>query len=210
MDETPILVDKREAFASSRSIARRGSMRSPRTCIARCNAALDEAEADSACRALLMTGAGRGFCAGQDLNDRLAKPGEKIVLGGTLEHFYNPLVRKLRALPFPVVAAVNGVAAGAGANIALACDIVIAAKSATFVQPFQDRPCARFRRHLVFAAAGRAGPRARRLRCWPSRCRPRRRRAMGPDLESGRRRRIAGGSGNFARNSPPDRLTDCR
>ncbi len=99
-------------------------------------AALDAAEADSNCRAMLITGAGRGFCAGQDLNDRLAKPGEKIVLGATLEQFYNPLIRQLRSLPFPVIAAVNGVAAGAGANIALACDFVIAAKSATFLQAF--------------------------------------------------------------------------
>jgi 2-(1,2-epoxy-1,2-dihydrophenyl)acetyl-CoA isomerase len=85
---------------------------------------------------LLLTGAGRGFCAGQDLNDRLAKPGETTVLGGAQEEYYNPLVRKLRDLPFPVVAAVNGVAAGAGANIALACDIVLAARSANFIQAF--------------------------------------------------------------------------
>ena len=98
--------------------------------------AIEEAEADEGCRALLITGAGRGFCTGQDLNDRLAKPGETVVLGGTLEAHYNPLVRKLRALPFPVVAAVNGVAAGAGCNIALACDIVLAARSASFVQSF--------------------------------------------------------------------------
>jgi 2-(1,2-epoxy-1,2-dihydrophenyl)acetyl-CoA isomerase len=98
--------------------------------------ALAEAEEDDDCRALLLTGAGRGFCAGQDLNDRLSKPGEAVVLGGTLEAYYNPLVRKLRALPFPVVAAVNGVAAGAGANIALACDMVLAARSASFVQAF--------------------------------------------------------------------------
>lgn len=98
--------------------------------------ALEEAEADESCRALLITGAGRGFCAGQDLADRLAKPGEKIVLGVTLEQYYNPLVRKLRALPFPVIAAVNGVAAGAGCNVALACDMVLAARSATFVQSF--------------------------------------------------------------------------
>ncbi len=97
---------------------------------------LAEAEADETCRALLITGSGRGFCTGQDLNDRLAKPGENIVLGGTLEAHYNPLVRKLRALPFPVVAAVNGVAAGAGCNIALACDIVLAARSASFIQSF--------------------------------------------------------------------------
>jgi 2-(1,2-epoxy-1,2-dihydrophenyl)acetyl-CoA isomerase len=85
---------------------------------------------------LLLTGAGRGFCAGQDLNDRLSRAGETSVLGGALEAYYNPLVRKLRALPFPVVAAVNGVAAGAGANIALACDVVLAARSASFVQAF--------------------------------------------------------------------------
>jgi 2-(1,2-epoxy-1,2-dihydrophenyl)acetyl-CoA isomerase len=98
--------------------------------------AIAEAEADETCRALLITGAGRGFCTGQDLADRLAKPGETVVLGGTLEAHYNPLVRKLRALPFPVIAAVNGVAAGAGANIALACDLVIAARSARFIQSF--------------------------------------------------------------------------
>jgi 2-(1,2-epoxy-1,2-dihydrophenyl)acetyl-CoA isomerase len=99
-------------------------------------AALAQAEADETCRALLITGSGRGFCAGQDLADRLAKPGETVVLGGTLEAHYNPLVRTLRALPFPVVAAVNGVAAGAGCNIALACDIVIGARSASFIQSF--------------------------------------------------------------------------
>ena len=98
--------------------------------------AIEDAEADTSTRALMITGAGRAFCAGQDLNDRLAKPGEAAVPRNTLETHYNPLVRKLRALPFPVVAAVNGVAAGAGCNIALACDIVIAARSATFVQSF--------------------------------------------------------------------------
>src|SRR5262245_19292103 len=97
---------------------------------------IDEAEADESCRALLVTGAGRGFCTGQDLGDRLAKAGETVVLGGALETYYNPLVRKLRGLPFPVVAAVNGVAAGAGCNIALACDIVLAARAASFVQAF--------------------------------------------------------------------------
>jgi 2-(1,2-epoxy-1,2-dihydrophenyl)acetyl-CoA isomerase len=98
--------------------------------------ALADAEADADCRALLLTGAGRAFCAGQDLNDRISADGEVTVLGAALEAHYNPLVRKLRALPFPVVAAVNGVAAGAGANIALACDVVLAARSATFVQAF--------------------------------------------------------------------------
>ena len=99
-------------------------------------AALADAETDESCRALLITGSGRGFCTGQDLSDRLAKPGESVVLGGTLEAHYNPLVRKLRSLPFPVVAAVNGAAAGAGCNIALACDIVLAARSASFIQSF--------------------------------------------------------------------------
>ncbi|HWK94204.1 MAG TPA: 2-(1,2-epoxy-1,2-dihydrophenyl)acetyl-CoA isomerase PaaG [Pseudolabrys sp.] len=97
---------------------------------------IDEAEADEECRALLLTGAGRAFCSGQDLADRLLKPGEKPVPRESLEKYYNPLVRRLRALPFPVVCAVNGVAAGAGANVALACDIVIAARSATFTQSF--------------------------------------------------------------------------
>ena len=151
-------------FASSRSTVRRGSTRSRRICIVALKAALDDIEADSSCRALLITGAGRGFCAGQDLNDRLAKPGEKIVLGGTLEHYYNPLVRRLRALPFPVVAAVNGVAAGAGANIALACDIVLAAKSATFVQAFAKIGLVPDSGGTwISAAACRAGARARRL-----------------------------------------------
>ena len=99
-------------------------------------AALDDAQADESCRALMITGSGRSFCAGQDLSDRLAKPGETVVLGATQEAYYNPLVRQLRALPFPVVAAVNGVAAGAGCNLALACDIVIAGRSAKFVQSF--------------------------------------------------------------------------
>ncbi|MDO9414175.1 MAG: 2-(1,2-epoxy-1,2-dihydrophenyl)acetyl-CoA isomerase PaaG [Pseudolabrys sp.] len=99
-------------------------------------AAIDEAEADENCRSLLLTGAGRAFCAGQDLADRVVKPGEAPVQRNSLELQYNPLVRKLRALPFPVICAVNGVAAGAGANIALACDIVIAAKSARFIQSF--------------------------------------------------------------------------
>jgi len=87
-------------------------------------------------RALVITGAGRAFCSGQDLRERISKDGKTTVLGSALETYYNPLVRKLRALPFPVVAAVNGVAAGAGANIALACDVVLAARSASFVQAF--------------------------------------------------------------------------
>src|ERR1700754_1656967 len=99
-------------------------------------AAIAEAEEDGDCRALMLTGAGRAFSAGQDLNDRISKDRKTIVRGNALETYYNPLVRKLRSLPFPVVAAVNGIAAGAGANIALACDIVLAARSATFIQAF--------------------------------------------------------------------------
>jgi 2-(1,2-epoxy-1,2-dihydrophenyl)acetyl-CoA isomerase len=87
-------------------------------------------------RVLVITGAGRGFCAGQDLGDRAVAPGEAVDLGHSVETYYNPLIRKLVSLPFPVIARVNGVAAGAGANIALACDIVIAARSAKFIQSF--------------------------------------------------------------------------
>jgi len=88
-------------------------------------------------RVLVLTGAGRGFCAGQDLSDRAVAAGDQPVdLGRSIEEYYNPLVRTLQELPMPVIAAVNGVAAGAGASIALACDMVIAARSASFVQAF--------------------------------------------------------------------------
>jgi 2-(1,2-epoxy-1,2-dihydrophenyl)acetyl-CoA isomerase len=87
-------------------------------------------------RVLVLTGAGRGFCAGQDLNDRAVAPGQAVDLGETVEGYWNPLVRKLTSIPQPVIARVNGVAAGAGANIALACDIVVAAKSAKFIESF--------------------------------------------------------------------------
>src|SRR5450631_3354012 len=99
--------------------------------------ALARVKASVDVRALLLTGAGRGFCAGQDLSDRAVAPGaEPVDLGASIERNYKPLVLGLRALPLPVVCAVNGVAAGAGANIALACDIVVAAKSASFIQAF--------------------------------------------------------------------------
>jgi 2-(1,2-epoxy-1,2-dihydrophenyl)acetyl-CoA isomerase len=89
-------------------------------------------------RVLVLTGAGRGFCAGQDLADRAVAPGQAVDLGESVERRYNPLIRRLTGLPFPVIARVNGVAAGAGANIALACDIVIAARSAKFIQSFAN------------------------------------------------------------------------
>jgi 2-(1,2-epoxy-1,2-dihydrophenyl)acetyl-CoA isomerase len=98
--------------------------------------ALGTVERDPAIRALLITGAGRGFCAGQDLNLREASAGGDFDAGAAIDRYYNPLVRRLKALPKPVVAAVNGPAAGAGANLALACDIVIAARSASFLQAF--------------------------------------------------------------------------
>jgi 2-(1,2-epoxy-1,2-dihydrophenyl)acetyl-CoA isomerase len=99
--------------------------------------ALEEARDEAGVRAVLLTGSGRGFCAGQDLSERnVSADAAPIDLSVSLGSHYNPLVRRLRALPKPVVCAVNGVAAGAGANIALACDIVLAARSASFVQSF--------------------------------------------------------------------------
>ncbi len=100
-------------------------------------AAFDRIEADPTIRALLLTGAGRAFSAGQDLGDRVMGEGDAPPdLGATLDRLYNPLIRRLRALDRPVVCAVNGVAAGAGANLALACDLVLAARSAQFIQAF--------------------------------------------------------------------------
>jgi 2-(1,2-epoxy-1,2-dihydrophenyl)acetyl-CoA isomerase len=99
--------------------------------------ALSQLRADKSVRVLVLTGAGRGFCAGQDLNDRAVEPGAPGVdLGESVEKFYAPLVLTLKSLPLPVICAVNGVAAGAGANLALACDIVLAAQSASFIEAF--------------------------------------------------------------------------
>jgi 2-(1,2-epoxy-1,2-dihydrophenyl)acetyl-CoA isomerase len=93
----------------------------------------------SGARTLVLTGAGRGFCAGQDLSDRAVTGGDGPVdLGDSVERFYNPLIRRITSLDMPVICAVNGVAAGAGANIALACDIVIAARSAKFIESFAN------------------------------------------------------------------------
>jgi 2-(1,2-epoxy-1,2-dihydrophenyl)acetyl-CoA isomerase len=99
--------------------------------------ALERALDEPGVRAVLLTGAGRAFCAGQDLSERDVKPGAAPTdLSVSIGSYYNPLVRRLRALPKPIVCAVNGVAAGAGANIAFACDLVLAARSASFVQAF--------------------------------------------------------------------------
>jgi 2-(1,2-epoxy-1,2-dihydrophenyl)acetyl-CoA isomerase len=103
----------------------------------RLRSALERAAGEESIRAVLLTGSGRGFCTGQDLSERDVSPGAPpIDLSVSLGSYYNPLVRRMRALPKPIVCAVNGVAAGAGANLALACDIVIAARSASFVQAF--------------------------------------------------------------------------
>jgi 2-(1,2-epoxy-1,2-dihydrophenyl)acetyl-CoA isomerase len=100
-------------------------------------AGIKRAGTDPECRAVLITGAGRGFCAGADLANRAFAPGDaRPDLGQALEKGLNPIIRGIRNLPKPVVCAVNGPAAGAGANIALACDIVLAAKSAQFLQAF--------------------------------------------------------------------------
>jgi 2-(1,2-epoxy-1,2-dihydrophenyl)acetyl-CoA isomerase len=98
---------------------------------------LEQAAGDSAVRAVLLTGNGRGFCAGQDLNDRAVAPGADMPdLGDSVDKYYNPLIRLLTTMEKPVICAVNGVAAGAGANIAFACDIVIAGRSASFIESF--------------------------------------------------------------------------
>ena len=135
--EMPILVERTGAVArvvlnrpdrlNSFTVAMHAALRE----------ALEAIASDESVRAVLLTGAGRGFCAGQDLSDRAVAPGSaRPDLGESLELRYNPLVRLIRAMPKPVVCAVNGVAAGAGANIALACDIVLAGRSASFVQAF--------------------------------------------------------------------------
>jgi 2-(1,2-epoxy-1,2-dihydrophenyl)acetyl-CoA isomerase len=136
VDEDPVLVERREGWRVL-TLNRPDRLNSFNEAMhERLMAALLEAEADESCRALLLTGAGRGFCAGQDLSNRVFEPGVTPDLTKTIERWYNPLVRKLRSFRMPIVCAVNGVAAGAGANIALACDIVLAARSAKFIQAF--------------------------------------------------------------------------
>ena len=97
--------------------------------------ALDECESDSEIRAILLTAEGKAFCAGQDLNEAI-DPAIKVDLHKIITEHYNPLIMRLTKIEKPIVCAVNGVAAGAGANVALACDIVIAAESAAFIQAF--------------------------------------------------------------------------
>src|SRR4051794_12711138 len=136
MDENPVLVEKREGYRvitlnrPQRLNAFNAAMQQGLV------AAVAAAETDEHCRALLLTGTGRAFSSGQDLSERINAAGEVTVPGEALEQYYNPLVRKLRALPFPVVCAVNATAAGVSCNIALACDIVLAARGASFLQPF--------------------------------------------------------------------------
>ena len=123
--------------------------------------ALATVRADTSARVLLLTGAGRGFCAGQDLSDRAVAPGDAPVdLGASIEANYRPLVLALQSFPMPVVCAVNGVAAGAGANIALACDLVVAAQVGE-LHPgvLQDRADSGLRRNVFPAATGRDGAR---------------------------------------------------
>jgi len=98
--------------------------------------ALDVIESDASIRAVILSGAGRGFCAGQDLADLSFEPGNMTDLGALIHDNFNPLIRRLQALPKPVIARVRGIAAGAGANLALACDLVIAGRSASFLQAF--------------------------------------------------------------------------
>ena len=134
MDSSAILFDKADAIASITLNRPERLNAFNQAMLNELHAALAEIERDRSIRVLLLTGAGRGFCAGQDLGERNVR--DKVDLGATLEQNYNPLLKRLRALPYPVVCAVNGVAAGAGCNLALACDIVIAGRSASFIQAF--------------------------------------------------------------------------
>jgi len=137
MDNSPILFERADGIArltlnrpdklNSFNVAMHEQLRD----------ALLQIRADKTLRVLVLTGAGRAFCAGQDLSDRAVAPGGAAVdLGESIDKYYGPLVLALRRLPLPVICAVNGVAAGAGANLPLACDIVLAARSASFVEVF--------------------------------------------------------------------------
>jgi 2-(1,2-epoxy-1,2-dihydrophenyl)acetyl-CoA isomerase len=141
VEETPVLVEIREVAPKAHyhiiTLNRPQKLNAfVAPLVSALDAAFDAAGRDLACRAVLLTGAGRGFCAGQDLGERLiAEDGTPPDLGATLDGA-NSMIRRMRALPVPIVCAVNGVAAGAGANLALACDIVLAARSASFIQAF--------------------------------------------------------------------------
>jgi 2-(1,2-epoxy-1,2-dihydrophenyl)acetyl-CoA isomerase len=134
----PVLLEKVEAGVLTLTLNRPERLNALNAALIEALAAgIVRAAAEPDCRAVLITGAGRGFCAGADLANRAFAPGEaRPDLGQTLEKGVNPLIRAIRNLPKPIVCAVNGAAAGAGANFALACDIVLAAKSAIFLQAF--------------------------------------------------------------------------
>ena len=134
----PALLDKLEGGVLTLTLNRPDRLNALNaTLIEGLSTALKRAATEPDCRAVLITGAGRGFCAGADLANRAFAPGDaRPDLGAALENDLNPIIRGIRNLPKPVVCAVNGPAAGAGANIALACDIVLAAKSAQFLQAF--------------------------------------------------------------------------
>jgi 2-(1,2-epoxy-1,2-dihydrophenyl)acetyl-CoA isomerase len=128
----PLVLVTRNGAVTTLTLNRPASLNAfTRAMHAELRAALEAAAADAAVRCVILTGAGRGFCAGQDLNDAGAGNAGEVV-----ETIYKPLALRIRSMPVPVIAAVNGVAAGAGANVALGCDMVIAARSASFIQAF--------------------------------------------------------------------------
>jgi 2-(1,2-epoxy-1,2-dihydrophenyl)acetyl-CoA isomerase len=129
----PVVVERRDSWHLLRLNRPEKMNALDQATIAALRGALEAAAADTACRALVLTGTGRGFCSGADLTGGL-EPGRD--LGDAIETSWNPMVRALHALPVPTIAAVNGIAAGAGANLALGCDIVLAGTSASFIQAF--------------------------------------------------------------------------
>jgi 2-(1,2-epoxy-1,2-dihydrophenyl)acetyl-CoA isomerase len=134
MPDSPILVSHRGAVRTI-TLNRPATLNSFTAAMhAELLPALNAAAEDATVRALVITGAGRGFCAGQDLGDPAMAGGGDV--GDVIERYYRPLALRLRTMPVPVIAAVNGVAAGAGANFALCCDFVVAAKGASFIQAF--------------------------------------------------------------------------
>ena len=136
MDDTDILINRSNAIATI-TLNRPDKINSfTRAMHRQLAAALDSAAHDATVRAIVIKGAGRGFCAGQDLADLSMDPLDPTDLGDLVGDFFNPLVLQIQALNKPVVAQVHGIAAGAGANLALACDLVIAADSAQFLQAF--------------------------------------------------------------------------